>query len=166
MPDMAFIDMDGVLAKYDWGMYLPDRTGTAPYLQERLHVFRDCVPDPVAIAILRAFVDAGVPTFILTKIRSDLPWVYHDKIDWLGRTVPWFDTDKLIVTSDDKVQTAVAASRTGSLTRGMLLLDDFNPNLWDWDRAGGTAVKYLNGVNSCGTSGLAEFDSLAWAGLY
>lgn len=163
MPDMAFIDMDGVLARYDWSMYLPDETGIAPYIQERLHVFRHCVPDPVAISILRAFMDAGVPSFILTSIRSDLPWIYHDKIDWLGRTIPWFDTEKLIVTSGDKAQAAVAASRAGYLTRRMLLLDDFNQNLWDWNRAGGYAMKYLNGINTPGTSGLAEFDSRPWS---
>lgn len=162
MPDMAFIDMDGVLAFYDWGIYLPDKTGQPPYVQEALHVFRDCRPDPIAISILRAFTDAGVPTFILTSIRSDLPWIYHDKIFWLGRHAPWFDTDRLIVTSGDKAQAAIAASRAGCLTKRMLLLDDFNPNLWDWDRAGGFAMKYLNGVNSPGTSGLAEFDRRKW----
>ena len=162
MPDMAFIDMDGVLARYDWGIYLPDGTGVPPYMREELHVFRDCRPDPVALSILRAFVDAGVPSYILTGIRSDLPWVYYDKIYWLESHAPWFDPGRMIVAPGDKAQAAMAASKAGCITKKMLLLDDFNPNLWDWDRAGGCAVKYLNGVNSPGTSGLTEFDSRPW----
>lgn len=29
-----------------------------------------------------------------------------------------------------------------------ILIDDFNPNLRNWEAAGGTAVKYINGLNS------------------
>lgn len=164
LPSTAFFDMDGVLAVYERGMYLPDHTGTPPYMREELHVFRHCRPDPVAIGLLRSFLAAGVPVFGLTAIRSDLPWVYYDKIGWLREHVPELDpSERLVVASGDKAQAAMAASRSRTLDRTMLLLDDFNPNLWDWHRAGGTAVKYLNGLNTPGTSGLKEFDSLTYA---
>lgn len=163
MPSMVFFDMDGVLAVYDWDMYLPDDNGVPPYMQEKRHSFRYCKPDPVAIGLLQRFMSMQVPSFILTAIRSDLPWVYHDKILWLERAIPEIDpSEQLIVASGDKAQAAMAAAKSRGLDRNMLLLDDFNQNLWDWHRAGGNAVKYLNGVNTRGTSGLAEFDSLAY----
>ncbi|MCM1295866.1 MAG: hypothetical protein NC311_10020 [Muribaculaceae bacterium] len=157
----VFFDMDGVLAKYDWGAYLTEtRPGVKLYMDESLHYFRSCEPDQTAINLLKAFLDDGRRAYILTSVRQDLPWVRYDKVWWLLKHVPWVDpSTRLIVTSGDKAQAAAARAKTAGLNRNMLLFDDFNPNLDDWRRAGGTPVKYLNGVNTPGTCLCCQFDA-------
>ena len=46
-------------------------------------------------------------------------------------------------------------STARTLSKKDVLIDDWNPNLQMWEKHGGTAIKYLNGINSA--------DS--WAGL-
>lgn len=162
MPDAAFFDMDGVLARYDRDAYDPAKgriTGLPLYMDEHAHYFKHCIPDPLAISLFRSCMQAGIPSFILTSVRSDLPWARFDKVAWVAGQIPECDTSQqLIIADGDKAQAIMAARRMSSLGPGMLLVDDFNRNLWDWRRAGGTAVKYLNGVNTPGTYGGPEFD--------
>lgn len=156
-----FFDMDGVLALYDWDAYTTvSRPGIKLYEDEHEHYFRTCTPDPVGISILELFCRYGHRVYLLTAIRSDLPWIRYDKIYWLRKHIPWVDpSTRLIITSGDKVQAATARAKTAGLSKGMMLLDDFNPNLRDWELAGGTAVKYLNGVNTPGTGPAIQFDA-------
>lgn len=155
-----FFDMDGVLTKYDWAAYLVEtRPGVKLYMDENMHYFRTCEPDPAAIGLLASFHDAGFPVFILTSVKSTIPWARYDKIYWIRKHIPWFDcASRFILCDGDKAQMAMARARMAGLSRDMLLFDDFNPNLDDWRRAGGTPVKYLNGVNTPGTSLSPQFD--------
>lgn len=44
-----------------------------------------------------------------------------------------------------------ALSDNRELSRKDILIDDYNKNLQEWENAGGTAVKYCNGINSSDT---------------
>lgn len=156
-----FFDMDGVLAKYDRAAYsVETRPGVKLYMDEDMHYFRTCEPDPVGIGLLRSFLDAGHRCYILTSVRSEISWARNDKAWWLARHMPWFDSAaRLIICSGDKAQMAAARAKLAGLGRGNLLFDDFNPNLEDWRRAGGTPVKYLNGINTPGTCLACQFDA-------
>lgn len=155
-----FFDMDGVLARYNWNAYLTEtRPGVKLYEDERLHYYRCCEPDQTAIALAKAFHAAGHRVFVLTNVRSSLPWARADKAAWLEQHMPWLDTaTRLIVADGDKAQAAMARSRMAGLKRTMPLFDDFNPNLHDWEAAGGASVKYLNGVNTPCTGPRLEYD--------
>lgn len=148
-----FVDMDGVIAKYDRHAY--DRPngpipGTALFEHEPSHYFAHCDPDPTGIAMLRlllAIKDAK--TYILTSVAAHIPWAIEDKKAWLADHCPEIDTARqFVVTRSDKTEVARAMTLAKQLTELTVLIDDFNPNLLKWRRAGGKAVKYLNGVNS------------------
>lgn len=154
-----FFDMDGVLAIYERDAYrIESSPGKKLYEDERMHYFRTCRPDPVALELFERSYRDGYRTYALTSVRPDLPWARLDKIWWLARYAPWFDpSTRLIVASGDKAQVAMALMRATKLTRAHVLLDDFNQNLCDWANAGGKAIKYLNGVNTPGTFPGAQY---------
>lgn len=153
--DAAFFDMDGVIAVYDrWAYSMPSPLDPSVriYEDERLRYFRHCTPDPAAMALLRAACASEMPAYVLTTVRPDLPWVRFDKVAWLAAHAPWFDAStRLIVADSDKAQTVMAVHRIAGLHAGMVLFDDYNRNLSDWEAAGGTAVKWLNGLNTAGS---------------
>lgn len=166
LPAMLFMDMDGVLARYDRWAYAKRPGQKAVYETEHEHYFRHCVPDRHALAILKTALDLGVDARVLTAIRSDLPWVRFDKVQWLAEHAPWLDPARLVIASGDKAQAVIAMQLAAGLHPGIVLLDDFNRNLEDWARAGGTAVKYLNGVNSPGSWPGRKYDARVYAGRY
>ena len=46
-----WFDMDGVLARYDYGLYLPPESGFPRYLLRQEHMFRNMEPDRTAISL-------------------------------------------------------------------------------------------------------------------
>ncbi len=165
-----FFDMDGVIARYDRDAYDKNKgrgNGLAIYEDEELHYFRHCTPDWHAIGLFHRAVQAGIPSYLLTSVRSTLPWVRYDKTAWLRCHMPWFDpSTRLIIADGDKAQVIMARMRLAALNRRTVLMDNFNRNLEDWARAGGTAVKYLNGVNSPGTWGGMHYDARPALGIH
>lgn len=149
----VFFDMDGVLARYERHAYEKYDPSLPPlYEQEDMHYYRTCAPDHAAIALLEYLTGLGVPCWTLTSVKPSISWARYDKIYWLMKHTRKFDAaGRTIIADGDKAQVIKAREKICRLDRGMILLDDFNKNLWDWERAGGTAVKYLNGVNSPGS---------------
>lgn len=160
-----FMDMDGVIARYERDAYDKSKgplPGIALYEHERSHYFRNCIPDHVAIKLLRDLLKLQfTETWILTTVNPRIPWAADDKRIWLREHVPEFDTgSRLIIAESDKAETVMVQERMSALDRSMILIDDFNGNLNDWADAGGLAIKYLNGVNSPGTFRGPEFDAV------
>ena len=163
MDEILFFDMDGVLAVYERSAYDPAKgvtPGKAIYEDESLRYFRTCRPDPVGIGMLKEAIGKGYRAYIVTSVRPDLPWARFDKVAWLARHVPEFDAStRLVIASGDKAQLIMAKRKIASLDRRMVLFDDYNRNLEDWRRAGGTAVKYLNGLNTPASYSGPKFDA-------
>lgn len=53
-----------------------------------------------------------------------------------------------LFTSGSKVAEACNFLGIRELNKDLILIDDFNGNLLEWEKAGGVAIKYINGVNS------------------
>ena len=145
--------MDGGLARYDRTAY--DRNngpapGIALFEHEKSHYFRHCMPDPIAISMIKELLkDNSCEVYILTSIAPHIPWASADKQTWLSQNLPEFDTaTHLIIADSDKAETILVLKKLKQLNSDMILIDDYNKNLEDWTNAGGTAVKYLNGINS------------------
>ena len=86
-----------------------------------------------------------------------MPWHVSDKVTWLNNCVPEIDTNtQLLIADSDKAETIMVLQQLKTLTKDMILIDDFNPNLKAWRAAGGTAIKYLNGINT----------KESWDGIY
>lgn len=162
-----YIDMDGVLVKYEKAAY----TGDNPqYKRPGYHYFRSLKPDPRMLAVMNALlekcrneVEEGEKyennVFILTTVNnlgSIALEQINDKIEWLKEHVPSFDTkNNFIASITDKRNLAEAIKFDKShisvngkiLSIDDILIDDYNPNLTQWQEAGGTAIKYNNGIN-------------------
>lgn len=93
---------------------------------------------------------------VLTTILPEKPfntYQHDDKVRWmdkyvfskLGRKAKYYT--KFTTHGLPKPKTAERILGR-KLTKNDLLLDDWNGNLIPWREAGGTAVKYINGLNS------------------
>lgn len=147
LPTLYF-DMDGVLATYDYGIYQGMDGKRPPYREPDAHVYRKLKPDAVAIGLFKHFyhrTDAcakiltglSVP-YLISEHMQDKLWWSHDCMD------PFSSIDFLCVYGN-KME-AVRALKP--LTPMDVLIDDWNENLDTWREEGGTAVKYVNRINS------------------
>lgn len=146
-----YIDMDGVLIKYDKTAY----TGDNPkWLKKNGHYFRNLEPDRKMLE----FVDSlhtrcrynQDELYILTSLPINTVMFnehFHDKILSLNKWVPYIDIDHILIAVTSK-NDAVEYIKDHELTANDILIDDYNKNLTEWSQKGGTAIKYCNGINN------------------
>lgn len=151
MKKTYYLDMDGFLVKYDRDAYI----GENPiYLRKNEHYFLNLDPDRKALE----FVDklhaqsryTGDELFILTSIAMNgaiFNEHFHDKISWIHKWLPYIDINHILISVTTK-RDAVEYIHNHTLTPHDVLIDDYNKNLKDWQKAGGTAIKYSNGINN------------------
>ena len=138
---MIFIDMDGVIAEH----VRDDYVGENPkFLQP--HYFSTCEPNPTIVAFVHLLQEFDIPYLFLSRVAPPLNYREStiDKHQWLSKFVPGSNA---IFTQSSKVDTAQQWLGR-NLQTDDVLIDDFNPNLEEWETVGATAVKFLNGNNS------------------
>lgn len=151
MPKRYYIDMDGTLFKYDITAY----TGDNPrWLRKNEHYFRDLEPDRKMLEFVDKLYNqcrySGDELFILTSLPMNSAIFnehFHDKIVSLHKWCPCIDIEHILISVTSK-NDAVEYIRDHTLTADDILIDDYMKNIRDWEKAGGTAVKYCNGINS------------------
>lgn len=156
-----WFDEDGVLVVYEPHAYKGDNP---LYLRKGEHYFASLVPDNKMITVtkkLQEKMNEQDNLYILTTV-SPLGDMFteqvKDKKEWLRLRAPHIDVDTNFFpsVSDKRDMAAMLMGSTArTLSKKDVLIDDWNPNLQMWEKHGGTAIKYLNGINSA--------DS--WAGL-
>ncbi len=157
-----YFDMDGVLAKYDYNLYVPGPNGElAPFLKLKSHVFLNLEPEE---NVMEAFNELytkykgsdSVSIKVLTSIPTGLLQAEHtiDKFKWCMKYIKNFDSDDFFCTSVKK-HDAISES-LWQLTKYDVLIDDYWKNLENWREHGGRAVKFINGINSVNP----DFDSV------
>lgn len=165
----VFFDIDGVLAEYTLEDYLGD---PMPFAKPGIHYFSNRDVDSTAWSVLD-FIKrvAKEPIVVLTTLSSvtmgdkDL-FEEHvaDKREWVNRVSKEMGVGRLQIVFAQQCQTSKASAAASFLGRPLkksdILVDDFNDNLFDWWDAGGTSVKYLNGVNSRGSWQRHSIDGL------
>ena len=146
-----FFDMDGVLVQYDETAYVGDNP---LYTQIGEHYFKYLEPNDAAIKCLRLlayepwsniYVCSKIAASTSTKIGREQ---YDDKRDWCSHNIhPKQCVRRFIIGHKGKPQ-SVELFFKRHLTHYDVLIDDYNPNLEQWEKRGGTAIKWLNGQNS------------------
>ncbi len=138
---MIFIDMDGVVAEHVKADYIGDNP---KFLQP--HYFYNCKPNTKIIAFVHLLQELEIPYLFLSRVSPPLNYreATTDKYKWLYQVVPGSNA---IFTKGSKVDTAQRWLGR-NLQTDDILIDDFNPNLYEWENAGATAIKFLNGNNS------------------
>lgn len=145
-----FFDIDGVVAKYistEWAWWLEP------------NIFRNLEPQIEVINAIKQLIKQGEEVYTLSAYHQSTPQVKEDKIYWLKTHLPELDIDHQIYTFCNQSKADYIPDK---VKKTDILLDDFNPNLIAWKNAGGTAIKFLNGLNSKESwNGIhADFDNI------
>lgn len=145
----TFWDLDGVIFQYERSAYVG---ANPPYAMPGY--FRNRALDKRAYSILELMRDndniEGI--HILSRGATRLnpkqrKGVINDKKINVANDIPWINPRDVIITERSKVDEAVRFLGR-PLCATDILIDDFNENLKTWAAAGGSAIKYLNGLNS------------------
>lgn len=143
-----YFDMDGVLAKYERNAYTGDNPA---FKQKRRHYFRNVGRDERMITLMEsALQDDAFDVFVISALSNEGSVYleqFDDKRQWLQVNMPSFELDKFIPVITNKRRIAELIKQ-GQLDSTDVLIDDYNKNLVDWQKYGGLAVKYANGINS------------------
>lgn len=156
--------MDGVLALYERHAYPPE---SQLYCTLGKHYYSSVKPDKKMIRVFMALIkidtlrDFNENVSKIDKIRMHILSsltnrgdVYleqmNDKKDWCRRYIDASPTKNynMHFAGSNKRYIGEALSDNRKLSRKDILIDDYNKNLQEWENAGGTAVKYCNGINS------------------
>lgn len=141
-----FIDMDGVLAEYK-------KDCTEETLRQKDY-FLNLKPEENMLQALSLLIDncesLGVNIFVLTKVYPTLfKYSISEKEQWRDKYMPYlFDSEFIMVNGETQEKSdAICELLDIELNEDCVLIDDYNHNLADWRKKGGTAVKYVNEIN-------------------
>ena len=146
---MLFTDMDGVVAVYDRAAFIENPDGTLPFMEPGIHFFSSRLPDNRIIDAYER-LSKNHDFLVLSNIVDD-PVVAdehkEDKKEWVKKYMPYVDIEKqLYVIMEPKYKTAERLLNR-KLEKTDILISDFKNDIYPWIEAGGTAIKYLNGIN-------------------
>lgn len=82
-----------------------------------------------------------VELYILSKVLNEKTAMDTDKV--IQKHFPFIDKDHRIYVPSDENK-----SDYFKITKNDFLLDDYTKNLIEWEHAGGTGIKLVNGINS------------------
>ena len=141
-----FFDMDGVLAEYR-------RDCTEKDFKEKGY-FASLKPEWNMIGALEKLIEnekeLGISVCVLTKVYPRaFRYSVREKQEWRDEFLPLlFDSEFMMVNGEEEEKSAAIRERLGiEIDESCILIDDYNYNLAEWTKNGGTAVKYVNGIN-------------------
>lgn len=152
---MVYLDVHGTLFEYDYNLY---NRKDVIWFSDGVHPFKDDKPLGYMPVIVRELVERGIPIATLCRINK-------------GSEIAQEEQRADVLSNLDKFYSCIPKERryfcTGSKSEFLktlkpdmksndILLEDYQPNCIDWEQAGGSTVKVLNGVNSLKT----------WIGFY
>lgn len=141
----VYFDQDGVLTIWK-------STGGAEHLFEE-GFFGNLLPNICVLDAVEELLRRGIPTHCLSKYEPRSRYALREKTDWLERHLPSLPAEKMLFCPGNLSKADYLLLHTGEerLSKSDILIDDFTPNLQDWEQHGGTGLKLMNGFN--GTKG-------------
>lgn len=153
-----FVDMDGTIARFhDENLYL-----------ERMFekgFFSGLKPFDNAVEAIKHIIDnhPNADVYVLSATITT-PYCLAEKNAWLDKYLPNIDKEHRIFV--ENLSTAKSLCVPGSymykddngkyhnkIFKNDILIDDYNKNLEEWERDGGTAIKAKNNINHKGLHG-------------
>lgn len=135
-----FFDMDGVQAKW-----------TPVEYEEQLYekgFYRGLEPNKTVIEAINKLTDNNYMPYTLSKYFEDSKFALIEKIEWANENTPKLDNEHLIWVKYSENKSDYIPD---GIQKDDFLIDDYSPNLFEFEEAGGQAIKLMNGVN--GTKG-------------
>ena len=127
----VYIDMDGVLAKWDTEDTVEDTFERGYFLKRELE-------EKVA-ALIWLLSKRGIDVKILTSVYQN-GYAAQEKKEWLLKN--YIENEVIIVPYGEKKHEYVSSDGVN------ILLDDYTKNLKEWKEKGFVGIKFLNGINS------------------
>lgn len=143
---MLYFDVHGTLFEYEYAIY----NKTPAWYEEGSHPFASDKPLANMPEIVKQLVEKGIDLCTLCRINKGTEIAQcEQREDVKNNLLMYYPTIELANHNYCTGDKSLFVKR--ALTRNDILLDDYQPNLIEWERAGGTSVKVLNGVNSLKT---------------
>lgn len=142
MKRTIFFDLDGTLAVWH-------TVSSITELQKKGY-FYNLEPTILTKFANRLATHKGVETVVLSHYLPDT-YALNDKNRWCDVHVPKISRDRrLYVPCGVSKAEFIREMLKRPLTEDDILVDDFSKNLIEWEKAGGKAIKWLNGMNGTG----------------
>lgn len=138
----VYFDLDGTLAEWK-------TTATMQELQQKNYFF---FLKPTKLARLANCLAKRneIEVMILSQYLTGTP-ALKDKNRWCDLYIPNIDQEhRIFVPCGDGKAEVIQKSLGRPLNKEDILIDDYSKNLMEWSAAGGTAIKWLNGINGKG----------------
>lgn len=130
-----FVDMDGTLAKWN---------DVATEVLYEKGYYANLEPNYNLLNEIKRLINNGEDIYILSSFLPDSKYALIEKNEWLNRYLPEIPEEKRVfVRYNDNKNEYIS----NGITSTDYLIDDYTKNLIDWKNAGGTGIKYLNGIN-------------------
>jgi len=141
-----FGDMDGSFAEWKPVTAFEDLYEEGYFRTLKAH-------DALVLAFRAVITSEGVEGFINSHYLQDSKYALKEKNSWVDEQLPEIPRHNRIFSSCGINKTKYVP---GGIKPNDILIDDYTPNLREWEAAGGTGIKFMNGIN--GTKG-------TWNGL-
>ena len=138
----VIFDLDGTLAEWK-------NETTMEELQQKDYFFR-LKPTGLVPFAIRLAKCKDTETFILSQYLPDT-YALDDKNRWCDVYIPDISKEhRIFVPCGIGKPEYICEALRRPLNKDDILIDDYSKNLTEWCAAGGTAVKWLNGINGKG----------------
>ncbi len=131
-----FIDMDGTLAEWK-NVKSNDELYQKGY-------YESLKPNPHLLEETKKLIQEGKDIYILSSFLIDSNYALEEKKKWLDKYLPTLPINKRIFVPYGEIKYKYIPNK---ITSNDYLIDDYTKNLLDWKEAGGTGIKFLNGIN-------------------
>lgn len=152
LPKTLWSDEDGVIAIYEPHAYKTDLHGNSIFTTPNVHYFMQLEKDTRIIDVYHALQTThNLPVRVLTNL-TDLHPLYEehstDKHTWTKQAMPFLNMQQQFFSIHVPKYQFAQEKLQRPLCKTDILVSDYNRDLIPWQHAGGTGVKYLNGINS------------------
>lgn len=135
----VYFDLDGTLAEWKTGATMSEIQQKDYYFQLRS---TNLVPFANHLVKYR-----DIETMILSQYLPNI-YALEDKKRWCDTYVPSIDKEhRIFVPCGIGKPEYIQETLRHTLSEDDILIDDYSKNLIEWVGAGGTAIKWLNGIN-------------------